>query len=75
MQIKSQTLNFPQIKFKQLPEHLKYRNELFFVIGIVLSLTPVVLFETVGLDMLPDSMGMTNLFSAIGTFIGPPFAG
>ena len=39
--------------------------------GIVLCLTPVVLLETAGRDMLPDSMGMNNLFSAVGSFIGP----
>jgi len=46
-------------------------SELYMSTGIVLCLTPVVLLETAGRDMLPDSMGMNNLFSAVGSFIGP----
>ncbi|XP_045170600.2 monocarboxylate transporter 9-like [Mercenaria mercenaria] len=43
--------------------------------GITLSLTPVVLVDIAGIDLLADAMDLNNLFSAIGSLLGPPLAG
>ena len=40
-----------------------------------MSLTPVVLVDLLGLDMLTNSFGLLLLFQGAATFVGPPLAG
>jgi len=44
-------------------------------IGVYVSLTPVVLVDLLGLDMLTNSFGLLLLFQGAATFVGPPLAG